>query len=388
MDFTYIYKRFDDFKDKQISGRYLDLNLLYQKINQLPTDFDVKQIGVSVNHLPIYVAFWGKGTKKILAWSQMHGNETTTTKALFDLVSYLTSQQNTDWCAKLKENCSLAIVFVLNPDGAKMYTRVNAKSVDLNRDALKATQPEMKALHQLYHDFKPDLCLNLHGQRTIFSAGMQAKPATVSFLSPSVNETRSLTSARMTSMRLISEMNSMLQKFIPQQVGRYDDGYNPNCTGDHFQSLGTPTILFEAGHFPNDYAREETRKLILLSYLKVLDSFVFEDINNIDYSSYLSIPQNQKLFYDIIFRNIQLDKQTFDMALQYEEVAQNKKLNFIAKVSQVNQLENFYAHKEVDINHKKIRINGLEIQKTPSINAIIQDICTDNDVFDLKNIKI
>lgn len=388
MDFTYIYKRFDDFKDKQISGRYLDLNLLYQKINQLPIDFDVKQIGVSVNHLPIYVAFWGKGTKKILAWSQMHGNETTTTKALFDLVSYLTSQQNTDWCAKLKENCSLAIVFVLNPDGAKMYTRVNANNVDLNRDALKATQPEMKALHQLYHDFKPDLCLNLHGQRTIFSAGMQAKPATVSFLSPSVNETRSLTSARMTSMRLISEMNSVLQKFIPQQVGRYDDGYNPNCTGDHFQSLGTPTILFEAGHFPNDYAREETRKLILLSYLKVLDSFVFEDINNIDYSSYLSIPQNQKLFYDIIFRNIQLDKQTFDMALQYEEVAQNKKLNFIAKVSQVNQLENFYAHKEVDINHKKIRINGLEIQKTPSINAIIQDICTDNDVFDLKNIKI
>ena len=54
-------------------------------------------------------------------------------------------------------------------------------------------------------------------------------------------------------MAIIAELNEMLQEFIPGQVGRYDDGFNINCVGDTLQQLNIPTILFEAGHFPNDY---------------------------------------------------------------------------------------------------------------------------------------
>jgi murein tripeptide amidase MpaA len=38
---------------------------------------------------------------------------------------------------------------MLNPDGAKTYTRENANKVDLNRDSQDLTQPESKILRKL-----------------------------------------------------------------------------------------------------------------------------------------------------------------------------------------------------------------------------------------------
>ena len=42
--------------------------------------------------------------------------------------------------------CTLYIIPILNPDGAKAYTRLNANEVDLNRDAQDLSQPESKVL--------------------------------------------------------------------------------------------------------------------------------------------------------------------------------------------------------------------------------------------------
>ena len=58
-------------------------------------------------------------------------------------------------------------------------------------------------------------------------------------------------------MEVIIKMNNVLQNVIPNQVGIYDDSFNINCVGDSFQSKGVPTILFEAGHYKNDYSREK-----------------------------------------------------------------------------------------------------------------------------------
>jgi murein tripeptide amidase MpaA len=69
---------------------------------------------------------------------------------------------------------------MLNPDGADMYTRLNANEVDLNRDSQNLTQPESAARNDL---FQPH-CFNLHDQRF-----WSRKPATTS-LAPSYNEER------------------------------------------------------------------------------------------------------------------------------------------------------------------------------------------------------
>ena len=65
-------------------------------------------------------------------------------------------------------------------------------------------------------------------------------------------------------------MNTMLQTVIPNQVGVYDDAFNINCVGDTFQSENVPTMLFEAGHFPNDYGRDKTTRIYLLFLVGVL----------------------------------------------------------------------------------------------------------------------
>src|SRR5690606_28483801 len=45
----------------------------------------VRQIGESVQGRAIYELEYGQGDKKVMLWSQMHGDEPTATMALFDL---------------------------------------------------------------------------------------------------------------------------------------------------------------------------------------------------------------------------------------------------------------------------------------------------------------
>ena len=91
-----------------------------------PLDYNV--LGHSVNGLPIYELNIGTGKQKILIWSQMHGNESTTTKALLDFIPWLldSNQKN------ILNDFTFYIIPQLNPDGAKAYTRLNANQFDLN----------------------------------------------------------------------------------------------------------------------------------------------------------------------------------------------------------------------------------------------------------------
>ena len=57
---------------------------------------------------------------------------------------------------EIKNKYTLLCIPMLNPDGAFLYTRENANSVDLNRDAFLVSQPEMQLLHTIYKEFEPD----------------------------------------------------------------------------------------------------------------------------------------------------------------------------------------------------------------------------------------
>src|SRR6056300_575098 len=155
-------------------------------------------VGYSVEGRPIHMLQMGSGDFKVLLWSQMHGNESTTTKALLDFIPWFvdTPQKH------LQEAFTLCVILQLNPDGAQAYTRLNANRIDLNRDAVDLTQPESKVLHDLYTLEKPDYCLNLHGERTLFAAGKMGETASISFLAPSADEARTLTAPRKKAMQL------------------------------------------------------------------------------------------------------------------------------------------------------------------------------------------
>ncbi len=339
-------------KEKALFGRYITNSNIKPLIDALDKNYAIDVIGRSVLDKPIYGIKVGEGNKRVLMWSQMHGNESTTTKALFDLFNTFSNAQDVN---SILKSCTLYIIPILNPDGAEAYTRINANKVDLNRDAQNLTQPESKMLRAVFNDFKPHYCYNLHGQRTIFSAGDTNKSATVSFLSPAQDQECTVTDNRKVSMEIISVMNNTLQGIIPNQVGVYDDAFNINCVGDTFQSENVPTILFEAGHYNGDYDREFTRELIYVSYLSSLFYIANSEMIGEDYEGYNSIPENEKLFFDIIVRNVSgYAEGLVDIAVQYTETLISGKLEFVPNVMKIEKLESFYGHREIDARGGKV----------------------------------
>jgi len=354
MDFESLFKQY---KINSISGRYLTLDHIESFLQEWNISNQLQTIGYSVEKRPIYTFTIGTGKTRILMWSQMHGNESTTTKALMDFLNFLHS--NSPIAQNLLKDFAFCCLPMVNPDGAKRYTRVNALDVDLNRDANLLTQPESIALRKAFDDFKPDYCYNLHDQRTIFGVGDSGKPATVSFLAPAFNESRDVNECRKKAMNVIVAMNAELQKLIPGQIGRFDDSFNINCIGDTFQSLNIPTILFEAGHFPNDYEREDTRKLIFIALLTGFEFINENVVVNNGMREYLNIPQNKVNFYDLVYKNVKINydcnKIITNFAAQYSEVLVEESVQFYAKIVQIDNLQDFFGHIEYDAKEAEFK---------------------------------
>lgn len=341
---------FNQNKEQSIEGRYLTIKHIQPLLDKINVDNQVKIIGKSVLDKPIYSYEIGTGKTRIYLWSQMHGNESTTTKALFDFINVLNS--GSEFAQKMLQAFTFYCIPILNPDGAALYTRANANEIDLNRDSQSLTQPESKVLREVFEVFKPHYCFNLHDQRTIFGAGETGKPATVSFLAPSYNEEREINENRLKAINLIAAINDELEKYIPGQIGRFDDSFNINCIGDTFQFLGVPTILFEAGHFQNDYSREITRKFIFFSLVTSFKALLENDIVNNRIADYLNISQNKVVFYDFMYKNIKINYDGIEIitnfVAQYKEELIDNKIQFNAYIVEVGELENYFGHYEYD----------------------------------------
>lgn len=347
--------------ESRLQGRYVTLEHIIPVLDSYKNVFEIVVAGYSEKEQKIPLVKIGQGKEIVLAWSQMHGNESTTTKAAFDFLAFLSERSNFQpQINAFTQRYTFYLLPILNPDGAAAYTRENSNLVDLNRDAKELSQRESRLLSSVFDAVKPDLCLNLHDQRTIY--GLETKrPATVSFLSPAANKKRTITSARKKSMHLIAKMNSVLQKHIPGQVGRYDDTFNENCVGDTFQKKEVPTILFEAGHFPDDYQREKTREYIFYALLALFDMIPTAEAQY-SVSDYLEIPQNQKNFKDIILRNVHVDSKlgVADVAIQYTEQLVKGKIVFVPVIDFIGDLSSVYGHKEQDIKGKSVLLNSQE----------------------------
>lgn len=358
----------NDLKLKDINERYITNKHLEVVLSRLDRSiFSISNGGASAQDKPIYRIDFGMGKFKVLLWSQMHGNEATTTKAVLDLVSSINIDEHSDWLNFF----TFTFIPILNPDGAEAYTRVNANGVDLNRDSSDLTQPESRFLRAVFEDLKPDLALNMHDQRTIFSAGTTEHPATISFLAPSYNKNCEVNDIRFFAMQLIASMHDVLKEHIPNQIGRFDDAFNINCIGDMFTFLGVPTILFEAGHYPNDYNREKTREIVTQALIVLFNSIVNESYKKYNESHYLSIPQNEKNFVDVIIENYTTNneelKKNKKLPIVFKEILVKDKVQFIPVLDFVSAPDYKYGHIVLDFN-------GLEINSEEDVQKWIKEI--------------
>ena len=341
-----------------LGGRYITFDHIRPLLNFTSNYITWEEIGSSQNELPIVNIKIGKGPKRILAWSQMHGNESTTTKAVFDLLKLFDQKEVLQ--GEIEEffaSYTLSLIPMLNPDGAALYTRENANGVDLNRDAAELSQIESRVLRSAFEDFQPHLCLNLHDQRSIYGLA-SGHPSVVSFLAPSEDQQRTVTATRIEAMKEIIRLNRMLQEHIPGMVGRYDDTFNHKCVGDAFTAAGVPTVLFEAGHFPGDYNRERTRELIFYALLELF-GITAHSPDVADHMDYFDIPENKVNFKDIILRNVKFhkDDEPVSLGIQYRETLVDDKIEFIPVADSIGDLSNFYAHLELQGKEKEILVN-------------------------------
>lgn len=353
--------------ENRIKGRRILFEDIEPLIKELPSIFKKEVLGYSENKIPIYKVSIGKGPNKILLWSQMHGNESTGTKALFDLFNFFISEdiQAESISRTILENCTLEFIVLLNPDGAIKFTRENANNIDLNRDAVNRVAIESNLLRDTLDSFNPKFCFNLHDQRSIFNVKETSNPATISFLAPSVDIERTLNKGRIETMSIIVKMNNLLQQIIPNHIGRYTDEFYPTATGDNFQKLGHNTILIEAGQFKDDYDREVTRKYNFYAILQGLYS-IATNLNYKNHEPYFEIPNNDNKFLDIIYKNVIVnnnnENSTQDVGIQLKfKVIDNKLVSYEA-IEQKGNLTNY--HTFYRINKENTKINELKLSNS------------------------
>ena len=368
--------RYLENKETKLKGRYITNHHIIPILEQYKSEFTISTIGKSVLRNDIYLIKIGTGKKVVLGWSQMHGNESTTTKAIFDFIKYIANNKDEQEVTEFLNTFSFYVIPILNPDGAAVYTRENANKIDLNRDAKQLSQPESVVLRDVFNKVQPQLCLNLHDQRSIF--GFETgKPAIISFLAPAADPEQTITVSRKIAMQQIVVLASKLQAYIPGCVGRYDDTFNINCVGDTFQQFGVPTILFEAGHTKRDYNREITRKYLFFILLQL---FVLTEANGISatYKDYFLLPENIKNYKDVILRNVRLQSFPYPISIgiQYKEILKGNTVKFVPEIESIGDLSNFYAHKEIDVAGSEILINN---QKNIKIGDVISSIVNKNN---------
>ena len=58
-------------------------------------------------------------------------------------------------------------------------------------------------------------------------------------------------------------------------------------------SKHSPTILFESGHFKDDYSRENVRKYMCFALLTAINSILNKTYKKFDYMDYYLIKENE-----------------------------------------------------------------------------------------------
>jgi len=349
MTFQHLYIENPDFPN-----RYISPEKLFSYLHRNLSDYIV-EIGRSYLGKPIYKLEIGKGDVKVLAWSQMHGNESNATHAMLDLL--FTLEKNSELKDELFNTISLDFIFMLNPDGSEQWTRLNAEGIDLNRDFHNEASTEIKFLKKIVSENKYDYALNLHEQRTIFTTD-GVHPATLSFLAPSENEERTITENRKKCMAVIGKVYDSLRQLIPNQIGRYSDEFYPTSTGDNFIKAGMPTILFEGGHFMDDYTRKGTRKYYTIALYYALKAMGELKSEITGWKKYSEIPENKETHYDIVYRNVKLNTDhecILDIAVQYREILENGKdeISFVPFVMEAGDIKKRKGWLEIDCTGKR-----------------------------------
>jgi len=343
--------RVKSLEDRRVKHR--DIQPLIDHYRQKP-QFKVQRVGTSVEGRPLHLLSTGTGPTQVFLWSQMHGDESTATMAIFDVLAFLSDPANQAITKPISQKLSIHFLPMLNPDGAEVFDRRNKLGMDLNRDALRLQAPESKVLKRIRDSLQADFGFNLHDQSRNYNAAFTPKPATVSFLATAFNEAKDINETRKKSMQLIVRMNEVLQILAPGQVGRHDDTFEPRAFGDNIQKWGTSLVLIESGGYQNDLEKQVIRRLNFVTLISALSAIGDESYAQEDHQDYFDIPMNDRKLFDLKIKEVNQTWKDWrgvtDIGIQRIEVDDTAHVNFYHKsqIVDLGDLSTYYGYEEFD----------------------------------------
>ena len=301
------------YRENALTKRRFKQNEILPLIEKRRTNtmYQIESVGQSCEGRNIQMIKVGKGARKILLWTQMHGDEPTATMASFDILNFLENKNDgfDDFRKQILENTTLYFVPMLNPDGAERYQRRNAQEIDINRDALALQAPESRILKQLQQTLLPEFGFNLHDKNPRYSVGNSDKLATISFLATAFDQDRNVNAVREKSMQVIVGMDRVLQEFIPNQVGRWNEDFEPRAFGDNIQKWGTTLILIESGGYAGDPEKQYIRKLNFVAMLSGLGAIADNSFAKENRADYYKNAENSRYIYDLLVKNATVERE-------------------------------------------------------------------------------
>jgi len=352
-----VWDHYDRYKESLITNRFFKHTEVVSLINKHTTSglLNSEKIGQSVKGRSINHLTLGSGKTKVLLWSQMHGDESTATMALFDLFNFLAADdEHNDLRNLILGSLELHIVPMLNPDGAQRWKRRNDLEIDVNRDARMLVTPEGRALMNLAKKIKPEIGFNLHDQSTLYAAGPNQNTATISFLAPAYDYPKSMNEVRKSATQLILTMNNALQTKVPGKIAKYDDAFDPRCFGDTFQGMGISTILIESGGFYADPEKQFIRKLNFYALLNAFVSIAEKTYASQNIADYQEIPENSRSLYDVLIRNVSIIKEGIQFRTNLGIVHSQIKgpeygsMSYNGRIEELGDVEQTYGYDEID----------------------------------------
>ena len=375
----YNYEKYKETSMIGRSTRYENLQGVIKKLEHSSL-FKIVKTGSSFNGRDINLVKVGSGKTKVFMWSQMHGDESTSTRAICDLLNFLSTN---DDCQTIREkifnSVSLFIVPMLNPDGAENYKRENAQMIDINRDAIAQQTPEGKLLYKLKNEIQPEFGFNLHDQSSGYSAGLNYKPSTISLLAPPFNEAVEINEIRIRAMKLIVSLYKDLNEIIPGHIARYDDEFEPRAFGDNFTKDGVSTILIEAGGWATDPDREYVRKIYFSALVKSLLTIADKSYEAENESDYFDIPENKERLFDLILRNVLVSRNEkiykVDIAIKREELFDetSNRIFYKGTIADFGDLSTFFGYDDYNLDEHFLELPQIACDENMSIENFLKN---------------
>ncbi len=309
--------------------------------------------GTSFEGRPVRLLNVGNGTVPVLLWSQMHGDESTATMAIADILHFLTLRRTDPPVKAILSSLTLHFLPMLNPDGAARCQRRTAQQIDMNRDALALQTPEARILKKLQQSLAPRFGFNLHDQE-LSTVGVSRELTAIALLAPAIDSHNSESDVRVQAKKLASVFTRVVGDRIPGKIARYDESFEPRAFGDNMQRWGTSTLLVESGHATGDPQKESIRRLNVIGILASLYAIATGEYNSSTGDAYELLPSNTKRAYDVLIRNVRVDQGSdrmidVDLGISYQVDTHSE---MPARLVDVGDLSTFVGLKEINARGK------------------------------------